>query len=48
MGEEVNSAGSENRPCVTRDGKYFFFTSTRRGSRDVFWVEAGYLERFRK
>jgi hypothetical protein len=48
MGEEVNSAGSENRPCVTRDGKYFFFTSTRRGSRDVFWVEAGYLDHFRK
>jgi len=47
MGEEVNSAGSENRPCVTRDGKYFFFTSTRKGSRDTFWVEAGYLERFK-
>jgi len=48
LGEEVNSAGSENRPCVTRDGKYFFFTSTRNESRDVFWIEAGYLERFRK
>ncbi|MCK7531924.1 MAG: hypothetical protein MZV63_13345, partial [Marinilabiliales bacterium] len=31
-GAEVNSAGSENRPYVTRDGKYFFFTSTRNGS----------------
>ena len=48
MGEDVNSTGSENRPCVTRDGRYFFFTSTRNGSRDVFWVEAGYLERFIK
>jgi hypothetical protein len=48
LGAEVNSAGSENRPSVTRDGKYFFFTSTRNGSRDVFWVEARYLERFRK
>jgi hypothetical protein len=48
LGEEINSPGSENRPCVTHDGKYFFFTSTRDGSRDVFWVEAGYLERFRK
>jgi Tol biopolymer transport system component len=47
-GEEVNSAGSENRPCVTRDGKYFFFTSTRDGSRDVFWVDARYLDRFRR
>jgi WD40-like Beta Propeller Repeat len=48
LGEEINSAGSENRPSVTRDGRYFFFTSTRDGSRDVFWVEASYLDRFRK
>lgn len=48
LGEEINSPGSENRPCVTRDGKYFFFTSTRNGSRDVFWVDARYLERFRE
>jgi hypothetical protein len=48
MGEEVNSAGSENRPYVTRDGKYFFFTSTRNGNRDTFWVRAEYLDRFRR
>lgn len=29
MGEGVNSPYSENRPFVTVDGKYFFFTSTR-------------------
>jgi hypothetical protein len=48
LGPEINSAGSENRPWVTRDGKYFFFTSTRHGSRDVFWVRAEYLDRFKK
>jgi hypothetical protein len=48
LGPEINSAGSENRPWVSRDGKYFFFTSTRRGSREVFWVRAGYLDRFRR
>jgi hypothetical protein len=48
LGAAVNSAGSENRPCVTRDGKYFFFTSTRNGSRDVFWVEARFLDGFRR
>lgn len=48
MGPEVNSSGSENRPCVTRDGRYFFFTSTRNGSRDVFWVKAEYLEHFKR
>jgi hypothetical protein len=48
MGPEVNSTGSENRPCVSRDGKYFFFTSTRNGNRDTFWVKAAYLEQFRR
>jgi hypothetical protein len=48
LGPEINSAGSENRPWVSRDGKYFFFTSTRHGSRDVFWVRAEYLDRFKK
>jgi hypothetical protein len=48
LGREVNSPGSENRPYVTRDGKYFFFTSTCIGSRDTFWVRAEYLDRFRK
>ena len=48
MGREVNSSGSENRPFVSRDGRYFFFTSTRNGRRDTFWVRAKYLERFKK
>ena len=48
LGDGINSPGSENRPSVTRDGKFLFFTSTRNGSRDVFWVEAEYLDRFRK
>jgi len=48
MGEEINSAGSENRPYVTPDGKYFFFSSTRNGSRDTFWVRAEYLKRYKR
>lgn len=48
MGVEVNSPGSENRPYVTRDGRFFFFTSTRKGSRDTFWLRAEYLDQFRK
>ncbi len=48
MGEEINSSGSENRPYVTRDGGYFFFTSTREGNRDIYWVAAAYLDRFKK
>jgi hypothetical protein len=48
MGEEINSPGSENRPYVTRDGRYFFFTSTREGNRDIYWVAAVYFDRFKK
>lgn len=29
MGEGINSSANENRPFVTLDGKYFFFTSNR-------------------
>jgi Tol biopolymer transport system component len=47
MGEGINSADSENRPYVTLDGKYFFFTSTRSGRRDIYWVDAKILESFR-
>jgi len=48
MGEKINSPGSENRPTVTRDGRYFFFTTTREGNRDIFWVGAAFLDRFKK
>jgi hypothetical protein len=64
MGQGVNSTANENRPFVTIDGKYFFFTSNRvasepsleelnpadrpgNGSRDVYWVDARIIERFR-
>ncbi|MBN2431635.1 MAG: PD40 domain-containing protein [Acidobacteria bacterium] len=40
LGGEINSDQSENRPTVTPDGKYLFFTSTRRGNRDIYWVDA--------
>jgi hypothetical protein len=29
LGPQINSAADENRPSVTLDGKYFFFTSNR-------------------
>ncbi len=57
MGAEINSAGSENRPYVTLDGKYLFFTSTKRpgkgiaakaaGSRDIYWVDARIIGKFK-
>jgi hypothetical protein len=49
MGEPINSSASENRPWVSLDGKYFFFASNRpgQGKRDVYWVSAKILEKFR-
>ena len=44
MGKEINSNKSENRPYVTSDGKYFFYTSTKRGNRDIYWVETKVIE----
>jgi len=44
MGEEINSSGSENRPYITADNKYFFFTSTKRGNRDIYWIETKFIE----
>ena len=49
MGEPINSSGSENRPWITPDGRYFFFTSTRPGAgrRDVYWMDAAVIEDYR-
>jgi hypothetical protein len=44
MGENFNSSASENRPFITPDGKYFFFTSTKSGNRDIYWVDARIIE----
>lgn len=47
MGPEINTSESENRPYVTPDGKYFFFTSTKSGNRDIYWVDAAIIEKYR-
>jgi Tol biopolymer transport system component len=47
MGDEVNSPRSENRPYVTVDGRYFFYTSGKRGNRDIYWVSASFLDQSR-
>lgn len=40
MGNAINTEKSENRPYVSPDGKYFFYASTKRGNRDIYWVDA--------
>lgn len=39
MGKTINTSGHELCPFVTRDGKYFFYTSNQ----DIYWVNAQIL-----
>ena len=44
LGGEVNSEGSEYGGILSPDGRYLFFTSTRGGSEDIYWISAAVLE----
>lgn len=44
MGSSINSAESDYCPMLSPDGKYFFFTSTRTGNGDIYWVDARIIE----
>jgi len=47
LGDQINSEQSENRPFITADGKYLFYNSSVNGSRDVFWVDLGAVQKRR-
>ena len=44
LGNDINSAASEYGATISPDGKYFFYTSGRNGSEDIFWVSAGFIK----
>lgn len=43
MGTIINTSGHELCPFVTKDGKYFFYTSNE----DIYWVDAQILNQFK-
>ncbi|MCP4896737.1 MAG: hypothetical protein GY906_07135 [bacterium] len=43
LGESINSEYSENRAFVSPDGKYLFYTSSRTGNLDAYWVDASFI-----
>jgi hypothetical protein len=45
IGAPVNSDALEYCPMVSPDGKYLFFTSRRSGNDDLYWVDAGVIEK---
>ncbi len=44
MGKLINSENHELCPFVSKDGKYFFYTSNE----DIYWVDANIFEDFRE
>ncbi len=47
MGEEINSPQSDYSAIISADGKYIFFSSSRSGNIDIYWVEAKIIDRLR-
>ncbi len=48
LGPAVNSPSIDLCPIVSPDGKYLFFLSQRGGDNQVWWVEAGIIDKLRK
>ncbi len=48
MGESINSSFHEYCPSFSPDGKYFFFTSDKAGTEDIYWVDAKIIEQLKK
>ncbi len=44
MGKPINTRNHELCPFVTKDGKYFFYTSNK----DIYWVDAKIINQYRK
>jgi hypothetical protein len=47
MGPAVNSNDEEICPAVSLEGRYFFFTSRRRGKADIFWISADIIQKLK-
>lgn len=47
MGPKINSKGTDYCPMLSPDGRYFFFTSTKTGNGDIYWVDAKIIEKLK-
>ncbi len=45
LGGEVNSSGSEFGAMLSPDGRYLFFTSTKGGNENIYWIAAEVIGR---
>jgi Tol biopolymer transport system component len=46
LGKTINSPHSENRPFITADNRYLFFSSSSGGNRDIYWVDMEFVRAF--
>jgi ankyrin repeat protein len=44
MGPAINTFAKEYCPSVSRDGKYLFFSSSRLGTEDIYWVNTKIID----
>jgi len=44
MGRPINSSASEFKASVSPDGKYLFFSSSKSGNGDIYWVDVKIIE----
>lgn len=47
MGKEIDSPQSDYSAIISADGKYIFFSSSRSGNIDIYWVDAKIIEQLR-
>ena len=47
LGPEVNSKRSEYGATISPDGRYLFFTSSKAGNEDIYWVSAKVIDNLR-
>jgi hypothetical protein len=47
LGPEINSERTEYGATVSPDGRFLFFTSTRAGNEDIYWVSAKVIDELR-
>jgi ankyrin repeat protein len=48
MGPSINSEALEYCPNISPDGKYFFFTSNKKGTEDIYWINAAIIDQLRE
>ena len=48
MGPTINTEFFEYCPSVSPDGKYFFFTSNKKGTEDIYWVSAEIIKQLKE